>query len=62
MEMGKMKNGLYYYKNGKEYYKVLVAQKTGSDKTIEEMIEISDRSIEKCLRKLIKLQKSILIS
>ena len=44
-------------KNGKEYYKVLVAQKTGSDKTIEEMIEISDRSIEKCLRKLIKLQK-----
>ena len=54
---GKNENGLYYYKNGKEYYKVLVAQKTGSDKTIEEMIEISDRSIEKCLRKLIKLQK-----
>lgn len=54
---GQNKNGLYYYKNGKEYYKVLVAQKTGSDKTIEEMIEISDRSIEKCLRKLIKLQK-----
>lgn len=59
---GKNENGLYYYKNGKEYYKVLVAQKTGSDKTIEEMIEISDRSIEKCLRKLIKLQKSIQIS
>ena len=54
---GKNENGLYYYKNGKEYYKVLVAQKTGSDKTIEEMIEISDQSIEKCLRKLIKLQK-----
>ena len=54
---GQNKNGLCYYKNGKEYYKVLVAQKTGSDKTIEEMIEISDRSIEKCLRKLIKLQK-----
>lgn len=54
---GQNKNGLYYYKNGKEYYKVLVAQKTGSDKTIEEMIEISDQSIEKCLRKLIKLQK-----
>lgn len=54
---GQNKNGLYYYKNGKEYYKALVAQKTGSDKTVEEMIEISDQSIEKCLRKLIKLQK-----
>lgn len=54
---GKNKNGLYYYKNGKEYYKVLAAEKTGSDKTMEEMIEISDQSIEKCLRKLVKLQK-----
>lgn len=54
---GKNENGLYYYKNGKEYYKALAAQKTGSDKTIEEMMEISDQSIEKCLRKLIKLQK-----
>lgn len=54
---GKNNNGLYYYKNGKEYYKVLAAQKTGSDKTMEEMIEISDQSIEKCLRKLVKLQK-----
>ena len=54
---GKNENGLYYYRNGKEYYKALAAQKTGSDKTVEKMIEISDRSIEKCLRKLIKLQK-----
>lgn len=54
---GKNKNGLYYYKNGRDYYKALAAQKTGSDKTMEEMIEISDQSIEKCLRKLIKLQK-----
>ncbi len=54
---GKNKNGLYYYKNGKEYYKVLAAEKTGSDKIMEEMIEISDQSIEKCLRKLVKLQK-----
>ena len=54
---GKNKNGLYYYKNGKDYYEALVAQKTGSAKTVEEMIEISDQTIEKCLRKLIKLQK-----
>ena len=54
---GKNKNGLYYYKNGKNYYEALVAQKTGSAKTVEEMIEISDQTIEKCLRKLIKLQK-----
>lgn len=60
--MGKMKMVCIIIKMEKEYYKVLVAQKTGSDKTIEEMIEISDRSIEKCLRKLIKLQKSIQIS
>ena len=26
---GKNKNGLYYYKNGKDYYEALVAQKTG---------------------------------
>ena len=54
---GKNKNGLYYYKNGKDYYEALVTQKTGSAKTVEEMIEISDQTIEKCLRKLIKLQK-----
>jgi Sugar-specific transcriptional regulator TrmB. len=60
--MGKIKMVCITTKNGKEYYKALVAQKTGSDKTVEEMIEISDQSIEKCLRKLIKLQKSILIS
>lgn len=54
---GKNKNGLYYYKNGKDYYEALVAQKTGSAKTVEEMIEISDQTIEKCLRKFIKLQK-----
>lgn len=54
---GKNKNGLYYYKNGKEYYKALVSQKTGSTKTVEKMIQICDESMEKALRKLIKLQK-----
>lgn len=54
---GKNNNGLFYYKNGKEYYEALAAQKTGSDKTVKKMIAISDESIEKCLRKLIKLQK-----
>lgn len=54
---GKNHNGLFYYKNGKNYYKTLVAQKTGSSKTIEEMIEISDESIEKSIHKLVKIQK-----
>ena len=35
----------------------MVAQKTGSSKTIDEMIKISDESMEKSIHKLVKIQK-----
>ena len=54
---GKNKNGLCYYRNGKNYYEALVSQKTGSDKNIEKMIDICDESMEKSCNNLIKLQK-----
>lgn len=42
-------NGVCYFKNGKDYYKYLLARNTGSDKTPEEVIAIMDRRLEECL-------------
>lgn len=40
--------GLYYFQNGKEFYKNLCYQKTGSSKSVEEMITTLDKYIYSC--------------
>lgn len=40
--------GLYYFPNGKEFYKNLCHQKTGSSKSVEEMITTLDKYIYSC--------------
>lgn len=44
--------GLCYYKDGREYYRALVSSLTGSDKSIEEMIRMTDENISNCYDEL----------
>ncbi len=43
---GSNENGLYYFDHGKEYYEYLVKNKTGSDKTPDELIEWLDDTLQ----------------
>lgn len=43
---GSNENGLYYFDHGKEYYEYLIKNKTGSDKTPDELIEWLDDTLQ----------------
>jgi uncharacterized protein (DUF885 family) len=45
----KTPEGLAYYTKGRQYYKALVRYKTGSKKTIREMIELSEKDLRECV-------------
>ncbi len=44
--------GLYYYPEGQAYYENLAKQKTGSGRTMEEMIDLLDKAIAKGMAKI----------
>ena len=48
---GKNDAGLAYLKDGKEYYKALVKNQTGSSSTVEDMISMVEDSIQDCVLK-----------
>ena len=43
---GSNENGLYYFDHGKEYYEYLVKNQTGSDKSLDELIEWLDDTLQ----------------
>ena len=47
--------GLYYYPKGKEYYEILTRYKTGSGKSMEEIIQMLDSAIDNGLIKMTAL-------
>ena len=49
---GKNSLGLSYLKEGREYYKVLVQSKTGSSKSIQEMISMTEENIKECIQEI----------
>lgn len=49
---GRNQGGLCNFKNGKEYYEILVKTKTGSSKTIEELIRLLDNTIDTNILKM----------
>lgn len=53
---GKNQAGLYYVKKGRNYYKTLVRAKTGSQRTIEEMIKDTEDNIVECMRDIQQMQ------
>lgn len=55
---GKNKKGLVYFKKGKDYYKALVRSKTGSDKSIKEMIKLTEENIWECVFKTRQICKN----
>lgn len=44
---GQNDKGLYYYKKGKEYYEYLIISNTNSNKSVAELIQLVDSSIQK---------------
>ncbi len=46
MGSGTNKGGLYYYPEGQDYYECLVKYKTGSDKSMEEIIDLLEAAID----------------
>lgn len=52
---GKNKAGLSHFKQGKDYYKALVRSKTGSDKSITEMIEMTEENLWECVLEIAKI-------
>ncbi len=49
---GKNDKGLYYYENGKEFYEYLVTYNTNSSKSVPELIEMVDNSIDENIAKM----------
>lgn len=49
---GKNSLGLSHLKEGREYYKVLVQSKTGSSKSIQEMISMTEENIKECIQEI----------
>lgn len=47
---GKNLSGLSHLKNGRDYYKVLVRSKTGSSKSVPEMISMTEENIKQCIQ------------
>ena len=52
---GTNENGLCHYEKGTEYYKYLVADSTGSDKSIEDLEKSLDTAITGCMMKMAAL-------
>lgn len=50
--VGKNELGLAHLENGKEYYRYLLADKVGTDKTPEEVIECLDAALEEAMSEL----------
>lgn len=46
---GKNKGGMAFFQSGKNYYRLLVKKKTGSSKSIPEMISLTEKNIEECI-------------
>ncbi len=54
----KNSQGLCYYKNGKQYYQMLVKDKTGSDRSIPELQKMTEAQRDKNLTELAKMVSS----
>lgn len=52
---GKNEAGLAHFKNGKNYYKALVKSKTGSSRSIDDMISMTDDNIRECVSETAKI-------
>ena len=52
---GENDKGLYYYENGKEFYEYIIAYNTNSSKTITEMIQMIETSIDESIRNMGKI-------
>ncbi len=52
---GKNDKGLYYYEKGKDFYEYLIAYNTNSSKSIREMIQMLDTSIDQAITKMGKI-------
>lgn len=46
---GKNLSGLSYLNKGRDYYELLVQSKTGSSKSVKEMISMTEENIKKCI-------------
>ena len=55
---GRNENGLYYFDQGKKYYEYLVKNKTGSDKSPDELIEWLDDTLKSSMMQMALLLTS----
>lgn len=53
---GKNEAGLFYFKKGRHYYEALVRAKTGSSRTIQEMIKDTEANIHQCIQEIQNMQ------
>ena len=53
---GKNTAGLYYLKSGRNYYEALVRAKTGSKRTVRDMVKDTNSNIIECMRNIQSLQ------